>query len=278
MKLGRLRSSPLVILFFSQCLFGCRTGGWRGDPSLGDGAADWILADAGESEEDIYGEEMEDTAIEDPLEGVNRAMFSFNSFLLRNVTGPLVDFYKAVTNRFFRDMVSNLGNRLNDPVVLLSSLLQFDVENVGNTLAVFAVNMTLGCFGLFDPAGSLFDLHRENRTIGQVLALYGFDEGFYVVLPFFGPSNLRDGIGLATAFYVDPLASNGLSLGGRRGSWTPNYLLGPKYFVQYIDMMDGAVTLDTIFIQSSLDPYVFARYGYASNLRHSSARLKRGGT
>jgi phospholipid-binding lipoprotein MlaA len=237
-----------------------------------------VLQDAGKFEkfqnrEEEYVDE-EEIFLKDPLEGINRTIFAFNSFLLKNVLGPLVDFYKSITNRFFRDMVSNLGNRLNDPVILLSSLLQLDLKNTGNTLAVFLTNMTVGCFGLFDPASSLFGLGRENRTVGQALALYGVDEGFYLVLPFFGPFTLRDGIGLAVSFFVDPLAFNSLSLGGRKESLTPNYLLLPKYFVQYIDMMDSAVTLDTIFVQGSLDPYVFARYGHASNLHYLINRLR----
>jgi phospholipid-binding lipoprotein MlaA len=249
---------------------------WKNASVVEYGSAKKIPQDSEDEFQETEEEDMgkEEATLKDPLEKINRMIFAFNSFLVKNVTGPLVDFYKSITNRFFRNIVSNLGNRLNDPIILLSSVLQLDIKNAGNTLAVFLTNMTVGCFGLFDPAESLFDLHRNNRTIGQTLALYGFDEGFYLVLPFFGPSTLRDGIGLATSFYVDPLAYNSFALGESGGSLTPNYLAVPKYFAQYIDMMDSAITLDTVFIQKSLDPYVFARYSYGSSLHYSINGLK----
>jgi phospholipid-binding lipoprotein MlaA len=172
-------------------------------------------------------------------------------------------------------MVSNVANRLYDPMIFLNSVLQLDFRNAVNTLAVFGTNMTVGFFGLFDPAGILFNMERENRTLGQTLALYGVDEGFYLVLPFFGPSSLRNGIDLFVSFYVDPLSHNGLSIGSDGKSLTPKYLMVPKYFVQYIDMMDSAVTLDTVFIRKSLDPYVFARYSYVSSVNYSISNMRK---
>jgi phospholipid-binding lipoprotein MlaA len=254
---------------------GCRTVKWRSGSVVEYHSRRKIVDDVEEDQGVAdYADEYEELIIRDPLEGLNRVIFAFNSFLMKNAIDPLIGLYKFVAGKFLRNMISNLGNRLNDPMIFLSSLLQLDLNNAGNTLMVFGTNMTFGCLGLFDPAKNIFGLERENRTIGQALALYGVNEGFYVMLPFFGPSTLRDGIGLATSFYVDPLSYNGLAAGGERKSLTPKYLVIPKYFAQYIDTMDSAVTLDAVFIQKSLDPYVFARYSYMSGLGYSIGKLR----
>ncbi|MDR1426040.1 MAG: VacJ family lipoprotein [Rickettsiales bacterium] len=266
MKLAILLPSSIVFALSLQ-LAGCRTPKWK-NGVIASRQNTEAPKDAKE-DSDIYGDDFygeDELVIRDPLERINRLSFALNSFLLKNVLDPIINIYKSITNEFLRGLVSNLGNRIGDPMIFLNSLLQLDHNNAGNTLAVFGINMTVGFFGLFDPAKTLFGLERENKNLGQTLAFYGVDEGFYLVLPFFGPSTLRDGIGLASSFYVDPLSYNCFSLGRSRGkSLTPNYLIVPKYFAQYIDMMDGAVTLNIIFLQGSLDPYVFARYGYMNS-------------
>jgi phospholipid-binding lipoprotein MlaA len=209
-----------------------------------------------------YGEE---DAVGDPLEDINRIIFSFNIFILENVADPAIKLYRAVTNEFFRDIVSNVGKRLQDPLILANSLLQADLDNGGRTVMVFATNMTVGCLGLFDPAKNFFGLERENRTFGQTLALYGVGKGFYIMLPFFGPRTTREGISSLLSFYADPFPVD----------MSKNfYLLPPKYLALYVDTIDNAIILNRDFVQMSFDPYIFTRYSYLSNLEYRMNNLK----
>jgi phospholipid-binding lipoprotein MlaA len=216
---------------------------------------------------------MEEIDIGDPLEGFNRQIFAYNIYLLQHVAKPVVEFYHTYTNKAIRNMVNNLGNRMRDPMIFLNSLLQLDWGNSLKTLITFSTNMTIGCFGLWDPAKNLLGLVRENRTLGQTLALWGVNEGFFLMVPLLGPYTFRDGFGLAASFYMDPIAHNGFSL-LRQGSWTNDFLLLPKYFVMYVDKANGAITLNDNFVQKSFDPYVFLKYSYRSNLRMIEKKLK----
>lgn len=222
---------------------------------------------------DYEGEENNDDEVGDPLEGFNRVMFSINIFLLENIAAPVISFYKKITNQTVRDMVSNFGNRIQDPMILVNSILQFDIRNTGKTLAVFVTNMTIGCLGLFDPAKSLFSLEREKRDLGQTLALYGFNGGFFVMAPIFGPYTFRDGFGFTASFYTNPLSYNAMSI-AKEGSWTPWYLIAPKYFAQYVDTVDGVVSLNENFVQKAFDPYIFMRDSYLQNRNYNINKIR----
>ena len=189
------------------------------------------LASASDYDEYDYDDFGKSTTISDPFETVNRYIFSFNVFLLENVADPVVSFYKENTNETAREIISNIGERVQDPMILLNSVLQLDFVNAGKTLLVFTTNMTIGFLGLFNPAKSLFSIERDKRDLGQTLAYYGIGNGFFVMAPIFGPYSLRDGFGLAASFYTNPVSYNGFSILTDK-SWTPWYLVPPKYFAQ----------------------------------------------
>lgn len=222
---------------------------------------------------DYENEENDSDEVGDPLEGFNRVMFTINIFLLENIAAPVISFYKKITNKTIRDMISNFGNRIQDPMILVNSILQLDIKNTGKTLAVFTTNMIIGCLGLFDPAKSLFSLEREKRDLGQTLALYGFGGGFFVMAPIFGPYTFRDGFGFTASFYANPLSYNGMSI-AKEGSWTPWYLVAPKYFAQYVDIVDGAVILNDNFVQKAFDPYIFMRDSYIQNRNYNINKIR----
>lgn len=211
--------------------------------------------------------------VNDPIEKFNRAMFKFNIFLLENIAAPCISFYKKIIPKFIRRMVSNIGERVQDPMILVNSILQLDFMNILKTLGVFTTNMTLGLAGLFDPAKEWFSLEREKRDMGQTLALYGFKGGFFVMAPIFGPYTFRDGFGFTASFYSNPLSFNGFSV-GKEGSWTPWYLVAPKYFAAYVDTVDGAVQLNENFVRKAFDPYVFMRDSYLQNRNYNVGKVK----
>ena len=147
------------------------------------------------------GEESSTTAVYDPLEGWNRGVFAFNEGVDKAILEPTAKGYRAITNEPVRDGVSNFLTNLNQPVVFANTILQGKPVAAVDTAARFLVNSTVGIVGIFDPATSAsIPEHRED--FGQTLAVWGVSNGPYLMLPFMGPSNLRDlgGRGVDAAF------------------------------------------------------------------------------
>ncbi len=140
----------------------------------------------------------------DPLELFNRFAFSFNLALDTFIFKPGAATYRFLLPVEVRDSVRNALRNLSTPVVLANDLLQGELERAETTLVRFLVNSTAGFLGLFDVAADWgYPYHDED--FGQTLAVHGVSEGFYLVLPIFGPSNPRDGIGILVDTFLDPL-------------------------------------------------------------------------
>lgn len=146
-----------------------------------------------------------DEEINDPLESMNRAIFDFNEVLQDTILRPLAQFYNETVNVTVRQGISNFLDNLSTPVILANDLLQGELERALKTFIRAFVNSTIGIGGIADIAGEL-GLERHEEDFGQTLAIYGVDEGFYLVLPVFGPSSPRDAFGkLLVDSYLDPL-------------------------------------------------------------------------
>lgn len=147
-------------------------------------------------------------AIYDPWSGFNRHMYRFNAWLDDVFLLPVVHGYRAVTPRFVRSGVANFFSNLGEINTFANSVLQLKPRAALTSFWRFAINTTVGLGGLFDPASAL-GLKQVHEDFGQTLATYGVNTGPYLVLPFFGPSTLRDSFGMATDKYlfyaVDPL-------------------------------------------------------------------------
>ena len=127
----------------------------------------------------------------DPFEGWNRAMFSFNQKADKYVLKPVAEGYQAVTPAPVRKGVSNFFNNLGEPITAANSVLQAKPGKAARSLTRFVFNTTFGLFGIFDVAGAM-GIERENEDFGQTLAYWGVGSGPYLVLPVLGSSNLRD--------------------------------------------------------------------------------------
>jgi phospholipid-binding lipoprotein MlaA len=134
--------------------------------------------------------------IYDPLEGFNRRSYKFNYYFDRFVWLPAVNAYVFVTPNFVQDRLSNFVDNIFEFNNFTNNLLQGKFQRTGVTLTRFAINTTIGVLGLWDPA-TRFGLTRYKEDFGQTLGHYGVGNGPYIVLPIFGPSNLRDTTGLA---------------------------------------------------------------------------------
>jgi phospholipid-binding lipoprotein MlaA len=139
--------------------------------------------------------------VADPWEGFNRSMYRFNFYLDRFVLIPVVNSYEFVTPSFVQNRVSGFFNNLSEVRNLTNSMFQLKgVESV-TTLGRFLTNSTLGLGGMFDPA-TKFGLARHDQDFGKTLGYWGANSGPYVVLPFFGPSSVRDTSGLAVDYAI----------------------------------------------------------------------------
>lgn len=140
----------------------------------------------------------------DPIEPVNRAIFSFNKGLDTVILKPVASVYKAVLPQTLQDSIRNFLNNLRTPVILANNLLQGDLDGARDTIARFTVNSVVGFGGFGDPAGDL-GVKFRSEDFGQTLGVWGMGEGPYLMLPVFGPSNPRDLIGLIVDSVSDPI-------------------------------------------------------------------------
>ncbi|WDE12520.1 VacJ family lipoprotein [Thalassomonas haliotis] len=193
---------------------------------------------------------------DDPLRFINEPIFSFNDKLYRYLLSPLASGYEAVVPAAVDNSISNFFYNLREPLYALNHLLQGNVAQSGNSLSRVLLNSTLGLLGLFDPASRLMDIKRHKTTFGDTLASYGIGHGTYLVLPFLGPSDIRD-----------------------TGSLSFNYLLHPLNFIKDEDAARQLLLFDGLHSQAPVlshypqimadieNPYEFIRNLYMQNLR-----------
>lgn len=137
----------------------------------------------------------QDTHPEDPWEGFNRKVFAFNDVLDRYALKPVAKGYRAITPGPVETGVGNFFSNLGEVRTALNSVLQGKPANAGLATSRFLINSTVGFGGLFDPATRM-EIAADEEDFGQTLAVWGWEDSRYLVLPFFGPSTLRDTTGL----------------------------------------------------------------------------------
>jgi phospholipid-binding lipoprotein MlaA len=131
-------------------------------------------------------------------------MFSFNDGLDTYALKPVSQGYKAVMPDIAETGVNNFFENLADVGTLLNNLLQGKFSNATEDFARIAFNSTFGLAGLIDVATPM-GIEKHDEDFGQTFGYWGVDSGPYLVLPFFGPATVRDGIGMVPDFLVDPV-------------------------------------------------------------------------
>jgi phospholipid-binding lipoprotein MlaA len=149
--------------------------------------------------------------IHDPWEGWNRQVYLFNARFDQMVFIPVVESYRFVVPGPMRDSVDNFFTNLDNLITFANLMLQGKPMAAAQTVFRFALNSTLGVFGLFDPSSAI-DVPQHQEDFGQTLGVWGVGDGPYMVLPVLGPSNTRDTVGLITdriAFsLIDPFGAS----------------------------------------------------------------------
>lgn len=142
----------------------------------------------------------------DPLSGYNRVMTSFNDGVITYALNPVSKAYATVVPKPVRTGLLNFVKNINFPIRFANNLLQGKITNSIEELERFLVNSTVGVGGLMDVATNHLNLPAHKEDFGQTLGFYGVGPGFHIVLPFFGPSNVRDSLSLISAnAYLSPL-------------------------------------------------------------------------
>jgi phospholipid-binding lipoprotein MlaA len=185
----------------------------------------------------------------DPFERVNRATYRFNDAFDRALLKPAAKGYKKVTPQFVRTGVSNFFDNLEQPTVILSDLLQAKFRPALSDTGRFVMNTTIGLGGLLDPA-SAAGLDRNDEDFGQAFGKWGVPPGPYLVIPFFGFSTVRDGIGSIGEVYTDPTHYV------ERDAW--------RYSINGLGVIDTRVgLLDTEqALENTFDRYAFIRNAF----------------
>ena len=141
----------------------------------------------------------------DPIEPFNRWIFDINEGFDLLLLKPVAVIYREVVPDPLRDNVRNFLTNLRAPVSVANDVLQGDIKGAGDTAARFLVNSTLGFAGLADVASEI-GKPPQDEDFGQTLAVWGAGEGPYLVLPFYGPSNVRDVAGFVVDGSADPVS------------------------------------------------------------------------
>lgn len=182
----------------------------------------------------------------DPWEPANRAIFAINNRIDRATLKPLAKGYKKITPKVVRTGISNFMGNLGYPVVFINDFLQGKFRQGGKDTLRFVLNSTVGLAGIVDVASEA-GLKENNEDFGQTLAHWGVPSGPYVMLPFFGPSSLRD----APALGVDYLMDGRNYVGD---SSEQDKLL----IVDIIDLRTRLLSAEGI-LEDSYDPYLTLR-------------------
>lgn len=205
--LGACSSSPKTGAYESPGEMAQTTDGGPAD----DGAAQSadVQASTARTADDstIY---VGDIEINDPLEGYNRAVFALNQGLDNFVFEPATHVYRAVVPKVARDGVHNFLENLKTPVYLANEVLQGDWDDAGLVTKRFFINSFAGIGGLMDVASWEGETYLP-EDFGQTLAVWGADDGAYIVWPILGPSSTRDAFGRLVDLGFDPLFWYGIS-------------------------------------------------------------------
>ena len=193
----------------------------------------------------------------DPLQPLNRAIFGFNETFDKVLLKPVAEGYRAVLPEIVRTGVTNFFSNIGDVWIAANNMLQGKPENALQDVMRVAINTVIGLGGLIDVASDA-GLEKHNEDFGQTLGRWGVGSGPYLVLPFLGPSTLRDGVslvGVDTA--VDPV-------------WNLDHVptRNTLYAGRAVDARANALDAVRIMEEAALDKYRFVRDSYLQRRRY----------
>jgi phospholipid-binding lipoprotein MlaA len=242
-KRGGLRRALLAFALASCCV-----GAWAQSAP----AAQAQAASASQPEPAEPADPPTAGQVADPWESFNRAMFAVNEELDSGLIFPLTSAYVGLVPEIVRLGVTNVFNNAQDIWSAFNNLLQGKFERATIMTLRFAWNSVFGVAGILDMATE-FGMERTPEDFGQTLGVWGMPPGNYLVLPFFGPSTVRDAIGLP----LDIAASPAYAV--NQGSFRP-----VTTALQILDARSHLLDATRILDAMALDKYSFVRDAFLS--------------
>jgi len=186
----------------------------------------------------------------DPFENANRAIYKFNDAVDRATLKPIAKGYKRITPEWFRRGVGNFFSNLQYPATIVNQLLQGKPGAAARDTGRLLMNTVLGLGGVLDPATSV-GLDKNDEDLGQTLGVWGVPSGPYVVMPFLGPTTVRDTPSTVAETFLDPLTYADVQ-------WEVMWGL------RAVDIVDSRAQLLTLepLLERTFDPYAFVRNAF----------------
>lgn len=196
----------------------------------------------------------------DPLEGYNRAAYAFNDGFDEYLLKPVAKGYDTITPDPVIKGVNNFFSNLDDVIVIFNDLLQLKPLQFASDTGRFIINSTLGLAGLIDWASDL-NMPKHQEDFGQTLGYWGVPQGPYLVIPFWGPSTIRDGTGLLVdSAQFDPVwqeVENGFPMEHRERNLSWGLTV-----VKAVDTRASLLKAENILNEAALDRYTFIREAF----------------
>lgn len=193
---------------------------------------------------------------EDPWESYNRSMYAFNDAVDKALLKPIATGYKTVTPEPVRTCIHNIFGNFGDVWSAINSLLQGRGRDFVDTFGRILFNTTMGLGGCIDVA-SMNGAHKIPNDFGTTLGVWGFGSGPYFVIPFYGPSTVRDGLGTAATF-ASPVGGETSAIFAIDNVPVRNSILG----LYVIDYRANLLETEKLVDQIALDKYSFIRDAY----------------
>jgi len=208
-----------------------------------------------DDDDDEYADDEDVALIPDPWIQMNQGLLTFNDRLYFWLLKPVSRGYGFVIPQELRQGIVNAFYNIRFPVRFINCLLQGKVRKSGNEFGRFFINTTAGCLGLLNPAANYPHLQPSREDLGQTFAVWGFDNGAYIMLPFLGPSSLRDGLGRVGDTFLDPIWWIPVDI------WT-SVAIRAGEAVNETSLRIGEYEA---LKEAALDPYVMIRNAYVQN-------------
>ncbi|WP_242467369.1 MlaA family lipoprotein [Thiocapsa imhoffii] len=192
----------------------------------------------------------------DPLEPFNRAVFRFNSDFDKAFLQPIAKGYRAITPAPVERGVTNFFANISDVTSVVNNILQFKMSRAGSDVGRLFINSTVGVFGFVDVATNV-GLPSYKEDFGQTLGYWGLDSGAFIMLPFLGPSSVRDAFGDVGDLFTDPLFHLGPLYG-----FDEEHVYWGLIALRAVDRRANYLTTTQILEDAALDPYILLRDAY----------------
>ena len=192
----------------------------------------------------------------DPLEPMNRAVYEFNDTFDQAIATPVAKAYRGVLHVEIRNRISNFWSNIGDVFIGVNNVLQGKFQDGVEDWARVAFNSTIGLFGIHDVASDM-GLEKHDEDFGQTFGRWGVGSGPYLVIPFIGPSTLRDGTGLVLDFHFDPW-----------NDVTPSSFRDPMWALRFVNRRAELLDASSLLEQAALDRYIFLRDAYLQRRRN----------